>query len=81
LARFAVLISLSVLGGCTTLAKDDVDGDRDAGQQLNAQRYLPVNDLPPPRDEPLISASEQDRFKAELMAAQRRALRASAKPK
>ncbi|WP_349629495.1 hypothetical protein [Bradyrhizobium manausense] len=84
LVRHALLLVLSVLGGCATLARDDV-ADINAAQRQpgwsTAHDYLPVHDLPPQRDEPLIPAREQDRIKAELIAAQRQAQRVSAKPK
>jgi hypothetical protein len=84
LARHALLLILSVLGGCATVARDDA-GDSRAAQRppgaSTAHDYLPVHDLPPERDEPLIPAGEQDKIKAQLIAAQRQAQRVSAKPK
>ncbi|WP_271585265.1 hypothetical protein [Bradyrhizobium sp. CCBAU 45389] len=84
LARHAVLLMLFVLGGCATLARDDVADSHVAQRQPGSSTvhdYLPVHDLPPQRDEPLIPAGEQDRIKTELTAAQRQAQRVSAKPK
>jgi hypothetical protein len=84
LARHALLLMLSVLGGCATLARDEFADTSAALRQSgasNAHAYLPVHDLPPQRDQPLIPAPEQDKIKAELIAAQRQAKRVSAKPK
>ena len=75
LARHALLLVLSVLGGCATVARDD------AGDASAAHAYLPIHDLPPQRDQPLIPVPERDKIKAELIAAQRQAQRVSAKPK
>jgi hypothetical protein len=82
LARHALLLMLSVLGGCATVARDDAaDGTAQRSLASNpAHDFLPVHDLPPQRDEPLIPAAQRDKIKAELIAAQRHAKRVSAKP-
>jgi hypothetical protein len=71
----AVLVSALALGGCaSSIAELPVVGtpaDAPARSQA-AGAYLPVEDLPPNRDQAAIAPAEQARIKAELLAARDR---------
>ncbi|HEY3677784.1 MAG TPA: hypothetical protein VGL45_03625 [Bradyrhizobium sp.] len=78
----AVLLSALVLGGCSTsIAELPLVGTpTDApARPKEAGNYLPVEDLPPNRDEAVIAPDEQARIKAELLAARDRQAAVSAK--
>jgi hypothetical protein len=78
----AVLLSALVLGGCSTSIADLplVGTPTDApARPKEAGNYLPVEDLPPNRDEAVIAPDEQARIKAELLAARDRQAAVSAK--
>ena len=76
----ALLASALALGGCSTSIADLplIGTPADApGRPKEAGAYLPVEDLPPNRDEAAIAPAEQAKIKAELLAARDR--QASAK--
>ena len=78
----ALLLSALALGGCSTSIADlpligtpaDAPGRKDA-----AGNYLPVENIPPNRDEAVIAPDEQAQIKAELLAARDRQASAVAK--
>lgn len=71
----AVLLSALALGGCATSIADlpivGTPADAPARPQ-EAGAYLPVEDLPPNRDQAAIAPAEQAKIKAELLAARDR---------
>jgi len=77
----ARLMTALTLGGCATSIADLplVGTPADApGRPKEAGGYLPVEDLPPNRDEAAIAPAEQAKIKAELLAARDRQASASA---
>ncbi len=79
----ALLMSALALGGCSMSIADLplVGTPADApGRPKEAGAYLPVEDLPPNRDQAAIAPAEQAKIKAELLAARdRQASAATAK--
>lgn len=71
----ALLLSALALGGCAnSMAQMPVVGmpaDAPAAPK-EAGDYLPVEELPPARDDAALAPAEQDKLKAELMAARDR---------
>jgi hypothetical protein len=81
LAWGALLVSALALGGCATSIADlpFVGTPVDApGRPKDAGAYLPVEDLPPNRDEAAIAPEEQAKIKAQLLAARDRQASATA---
>ncbi len=77
----ALLMTALTLGGCATSIADLplVGTPADApGRPKEAGSYLPVEDLPPNRDEAAIAPAEQAKIKAELLAARDRQASAAA---
>ncbi len=77
----ALLASALALGGCSMSIADLplVGTPADApGRPKEAGAYLPVEDLPPNRDEAAIAPAEQAKIKAELLAARDRQASAAA---
>lgn len=77
----ALLMTALTLGGCATSIADMplVGTPADApGRPKEAGSYLPVEDLPPNRDEAAIAPAEQAKIKSELLAARDRQASASA---
>jgi hypothetical protein len=75
LAWGALLVATLALGGCATSIADlpFVGTPADApARPKDADAYLPVEDLPPNRDEAAIAPAEQAKIKAELLAARER---------
>jgi outer membrane murein-binding lipoprotein Lpp len=71
----AVLVSALLLAGCTSQIADLplVGTPTDAPVRPKEQgAYLPVNDLPPARDEAAMDVKERAKIQAELMAARDR---------
>ncbi|MGC2811257.1 MAG: hypothetical protein WA303_12860 [Bradyrhizobium sp.] len=71
----ALLLSALALGGCASSIADLPIVGTPAGapaRQNDAGTYLPVEDLPPNRDQAAIAPSEQAKIKAELLAARDR---------
>ena len=69
------------LGGCaTSIAEMPLgSGSSDvSARSKDANPYLPVEDLPPKRDEAVIAPDQQAKIKAELAAARDRQASASA---
>jgi hypothetical protein len=75
LAWGALMLSALALGGCaTSIAELPLVGtpaDAPAGPK-EAGAYLPVEDLPPNRDEAAMAPAERAKLKAELLAARDR---------
>ena len=70
-----LLTSALALGGCSTSIADLplIGTPADApGRPKEAGAYLPVEDLPPDRDQAAIAPAEQAEIKAELLAARDR---------
>jgi hypothetical protein len=77
----ALLMSALALGGCSMSIADLplVGTPADApGRPKEAGAYLPVEDLPPNRDQAAIAPAEQAKIKAELLAARDRQASAAA---
>jgi hypothetical protein len=83
LVRGALLLSALALGGCSTSIADLPVVGTPAGapaRPKEASSFLPVEDLPPDRDEAAIPPADQAKIKAELLAARdRQASSAAAK--
>jgi hypothetical protein len=81
LAVAALLLSALALGGCATSIADMplVGTPADApARPKEAGGYLPVHDLPPDRDQAVISPAERAKIQAELAAARDRQAAAAA---
>jgi hypothetical protein len=81
LAWGALLAASLALGGCATSIADMplIGTPTDApARTKDAGAYLPVEDLPPGRDEAAIAPAEQAKIKAELAAARDRQAAAAA---
>jgi len=77
----ALLMAALTLGGCATSIADLplVGTPADAPERpKEPASYLPVEDLPPNRDEAAIAPAEQAKIKAELLAARDRQASAAA---
>lgn len=78
----ALLLSALALGGCATSIADlpliGMPADAPA-RSKDAGGYLPVENLPPDRDEAAIAPDEQAKIKAELLAARDRQAAVGAK--
>ncbi|SDS28532.1 hypothetical protein [Bradyrhizobium canariense] len=75
LAWGALLMSALALGGCASSIADlpIIGTPADApGRPKEAGAYLPVEDLPPDRDEAAIAPDQQAKIKKELLAARDR---------
>ncbi len=71
----ALLLSALVLGGCSIPIADVPLGGTSADAQARAKdngAYLPVNELPPDRDEAAMNPAERAKMKSELVAARER---------
>jgi hypothetical protein len=82
LVRGVLLLSALALGGCSTSIADLPVIGTPAGapaRPREAGNYLPVEDLPPDRDEAAIPPADQAKIKAELLAARDRQASAAAK--
>ena len=76
----ALLLSALALGGCSTSVADlPVFGNASDTHPKDPGGYLPVENLPPNRDETAIAPDEQAQIKAELLAARDRQASISAK--
>jgi hypothetical protein len=72
-AGMILLLSLS-LGGCATSTTGSslMDARAEAPMPSKANGYLPVEDLPPPREMPVMTPDERSKLKKELLAARDR---------
>jgi hypothetical protein len=80
-AAGALLLSALALGGCSISIADLplVGTPEDApARSKQADPYLPVEDLPPGRDQATIAPADRDKMKAELLAARDRQASATA---
>jgi hypothetical protein len=69
----ALLLAALALGGCSTSVADlPLFGNASDTHTKDAVGYLPVENLPPNRDEAAIAPDEQAQIKAELLAARDR---------
>jgi hypothetical protein len=81
LVAIALALSALALGGCSVSLSDLplVGTPADApGPAKEAAPYLPVEDLPPGRDQATIAPADRDKMKAELLAARDRQASATA---
>jgi hypothetical protein len=79
LARAALLSVALALGGCSTSIADmPIDGSSDA-RAKEPTAYLPVNELPPAREEAAMPPDERAKIQKELIAARERQASALAK--
>jgi hypothetical protein len=65
----ALLLSSLSLGGCATSV---MDARAEAPAPAKKGAYLPVEDLPPKRDNPVMTPDERLKLKQELLAARDR---------
>jgi hypothetical protein len=75
LAAGTLLLFLSFsLGGCATSTAGSslMDARAEAPMPPKASAYLPVEDLPPPRQMPVMTPDERSKLKKELIAARDR---------
>ena len=82
LVAVALALSALALGGCSVSLSDLplVGTPADApARPKEAGAYLPVEDLPPNRDDAVIAPADQAKIKAELLAARDRQASAAAK--
>lgn len=70
LLLLSVLLSLILLAGCSSQMLEMCSPLPPTSPMPRA--YLPVNDLPPERGEPLIAPDQRTRIQAELLAARDR---------
>jgi hypothetical protein len=71
----ALLMTALALGGCSTsISEMPLIGNASdsSARSKDANPYLPVEDLPPSRDEAVIAPDQQAKIKAELAAARDR---------
>jgi hypothetical protein len=81
LAFAALLISALTLGGCSTSIADLPLGGTPADAPERPKEtgaYLPVNDLPPDREEAAMNPAERAKIQSELVAARERQASAAA---
>jgi hypothetical protein len=66
----ALLLSSLSLGGCmtSTAGSSPMDARAEAPAVPKASVYLPVEDLPPKREEPAMTADERSKLQKELIA-------------
>jgi hypothetical protein len=74
LAAVALLLSNLSLGGCatSTAGSSPMDARAEATAPPKASAYLPVEDLPPQREKPAMTAEERSKLQKELIAARDR---------
>jgi hypothetical protein len=72
-AGVLLMLSLS-LGGCATSAggSSPMDARAEAPAPPKTSGYLPVEDLPPPRETPVMTPDERSKLQKELIAARDR---------
>ena len=73
LAGAALLLVALALGGCSTSIAEIPIGSTSSDAHANeAGAYLPVNELPPAREEAAMDPAERDKVQKELIAARER---------
>jgi hypothetical protein len=74
LAAAALLLSSLSLNGCTTSTAGSslMDARAEAPALPKTSVYLPVEDLPPKREKPAMTADERSKLQKELIAARDR---------
>jgi hypothetical protein len=71
-AAAPLLLSLA-LGGCASSTGSSLmDARAEAPLPPKTSVYLPVDDLPPPREQPVMTADERSKLQKELVAARDR---------
>ena len=76
-ARLCALAFVLVLGGCS-IPIGEIQLGSQAERPKDSGGYLPVNQLPPDRDEAAMNAAERAKVQAELIAARERQASAAA---
>lgn len=79
LAGTALLFLALALGGCSTSIADMPIGAASDARPKEPTAYLPVNELPPAREEAVIPPDERAKIQKELIAARERQASAAAK--
>ena len=80
LAGAALLLTAWALGGCSTSIADiPIGGGSSEARAKDTGSYLPVNELPPARDEAAMDPAERAKIQKELIAARERQASALAK--
>ena len=74
LTTAALLLSGLSLGGCATSTAGSslLDARAEAGAHPKTSDYLPVEDLPPKREKPAMTADERSKLQKELITARDR---------
>jgi hypothetical protein len=73
-ATAALVLSSLSLGGCatSTAVSSVMDARAEAPAPAKKSAYLPVEDLPPKRDNPIMTSDERSKLQKELIAARDR---------
>jgi hypothetical protein len=73
-AAAALLLSCLSLGGCATSTAGSslMDAHAEVPMPPKTSAYLPVEDLPPPRENPVMTPDERVKLQKELIAARDR---------
>lgn len=73
-AAAALLVASLLLGGCATSTTGSslMDARAEAPAPPKTSVYLPVEDLPPPREKPVMTPDERLKLQKELIAARDR---------
>jgi hypothetical protein len=78
----ATLLLILSLGGCSTAGSSLLDARAEVpGPPQKATTYLPVEVLPPPREQPAMTPDERVKLQKDLTAARDRQTTAGKKPK
>jgi hypothetical protein len=71
-AAGTLLLGLSLCGCATSTGSSLMDARAEMPARAKPGTYLPVEDLPPPRKNPAMTADERSKLQGELMAARDR---------
>jgi hypothetical protein len=82
LAAGALLLLSFSLGGCATSTTGSslMDARAEARMPPKSSAYLPVEDLPAPRESPIMTPDERSKLKSQLLAARDRQAAAARAP-
>lgn len=78
LAGGALLLAALALGGCSTSIADIPIGTSSEARAKDPTAFLPVNELPPAREEAVMDPAERAKIQNELVAARERQASAAA---
>ena len=72
IAAAASLLSSLSLAGCASTGSSLMDARAELPPPQKSKNYLPVGDLPKPREKPAMTVEEQSKLQKELLAARDR---------